>query len=64
MDERSKVTRAAAGGAFGAALAVVTGGTLIGIAIVAALGAGLAAKSGAVASNKGERADVDRRDRP
>ncbi|MDP9363906.1 MAG: hypothetical protein M3Q10_06720 [Chloroflexota bacterium] len=45
MEKQSTATRAAAGGAFGAVLALITGSTPIGVAIVAALGAGLAIKA-------------------
>lgn len=56
MDGQSKATRAAAGGAFGAVLAPITGSTPIGVAIVAALGAGLAIKVG---SGRGRRRGPD-----
>jgi hypothetical protein len=46
MNGQSTAGRAAIGGTIGAGLALLTGSTLIGIAIVAVLGAGLAAKSG------------------
>lgn len=46
MDGWNRKTRAAAGGIFGGGLAVLTGSTPIGVAIVAALGAGLAIKAG------------------
>lgn len=42
----NRKTRAAVGGIFGGGLALLTGGTPIGVAIVAALGAGLAIKAG------------------
>ena len=57
MEGRSKASRAVIGGAFGAGMAVLTGSTPIGIAMVAALGAGLAAKFGG--RKEGERGDRD-----
>lgn len=46
MERYSRTGLAAMGGIFGGGLAVLTGSTPIGIAIVAALGAGLAVKVG------------------
>lgn len=46
MDGRAKATRAALGGIFGGGSAVLIGSTPVGVAIVAALGAGLAIKAG------------------
>lgn len=46
-------TRAAAGGIFGGGLVALTGATPVGVAIVAALGAGLAIKAG----GRGDRDD-------
>jgi hypothetical protein len=42
MDLQGKTASGIAGDLFGAALALVTGGTPVGVAIVAAIGAGLA----------------------
>lgn len=42
VDGQSKATRAAGWGAFGAVMALIAGSTPVGVAIVAALGAGLA----------------------
>lgn len=44
MDGQSAATRGVVGGGFGAFLALLTGSTPIGVAIVAVLGAGLAIK--------------------
>lgn len=46
MTGQRPAKRALVGGAFGAGLAVLTGSTPIGVALVAALGAGVAARSG------------------
>ena len=46
MDGRNKTARALTGGAFGAVIALITGSTPIGVAIVAALSAALALKAG------------------
>ncbi len=68
MDGHPRAKRMVAGGAFGAALALVTGSTPIGVAIVAAVGAGLAIKAGTggdrpgmLASGRGRASDPGRR---
>ncbi len=45
MEKQTTAARAVAGGSFGAALALMTGSTPIGVAIVAVLGAGFAIKA-------------------
>lgn len=46
MERYNRTGRAAVGGIFGGGVAALTGSTIIGIVIVAALGAGLALKVG------------------
>jgi hypothetical protein len=54
MEGHGGDTRAAAGGAFGAILALVTASTPVGVAIVAALGAGLAVVTMSRGNRRGE----------